>query len=67
MYEYIIINRQSKLSIDLDRASTYKKEIILTLMKKGASILKGTHDYSLFRSSSCGATSPIRTIKNLNN
>ena len=65
IYEYVIINRQSKLSIDLDRAWHIKKRLSLTLMKKGARILKGTHDYSLFRSSSCGATSPIRTIKKI--
>ena len=34
-------------------------------MKKGANLLKGTHDFSTFRASSCGAKSPIRTIKNI--
>ena len=33
-------------------------------MKKGVKKLIGTHDYSTFRSSSCGSKSPIRTIKN---
>ena len=32
-------------------------------MKKGAKLLLGTNDFSTFRSSSCGAKSPIRTIK----
>ena len=31
-------------------------------MTKGARILKGTKDFSTFRSSSCGAVSPIRTL-----
>ena len=31
-------------------------------MKKGTKILKGTHDFSTFRASSCQAKSPIRTI-----
>ena len=35
-------------------------------MKRGAKKLTGTNDYSTFRSSSCGAKSPIRTINNFN-
>ena len=31
-------------------------------MKKAIKILIGTHDFSTFRSSSCNAKSPIRTI-----
>ena len=32
-------------------------------MKKGAKLLLGTHDFSTFRASSCGAKSPIKTLK----
>ena len=32
-------------------------------MKKGAKLLLGTHDFSTFRASSCGAKSPIKTIE----
>ena len=32
-------------------------------MRKGAEILKGTHDFSTFRASSCQAKSPIKTMK----
>ena len=32
-------------------------------MKKGADILKGTHNFSTFRASSCQAKSPIKTLK----
>ena len=32
-------------------------------MKKGAKILKGSHDFSSFRASSCGAKSPIKLLK----
>ena len=31
-------------------------------MKKGVKLLKGTHDFSTFRSSSCQAKSPIKTL-----
>ena len=34
-------------------------------MKKGARFLLGTHNISTFRSSSCGAKSPIRTISKI--
>ena len=34
-------------------------------MKKGAQKLLGTNDFSTFRSSSCNAKSPIRTIKSI--
>ena len=34
-------------------------------MKKGAKKLLGTKDFSTFRSSSCNAKSPIRTIKSI--
>ena len=37
----------------------------LDLIKKGAKKLVGTNDYSTFRSSSCHAKSPIKTIKSV--
>ena len=32
-------------------------------MRKGAEILKGTHNFSTFRASSCQAKSPIKNLK----
>ncbi len=32
-------------------------------MRKGTEILRGTHNFSTFRASSCQAKSPIKTIK----
>ena len=34
-------------------------------MKKGAKILLGTHDFSTFRTSSCEAKSPIKTMEKI--
>ena len=34
-------------------------------MKKGAKLLLGTHDFSTFRASSCGAKSPVKTMKKI--
>ena len=61
-YEYLIINRQGNLSIDKDKAWHVKKKINLKLMKKGAKLLEGTHDFSIFRASSCSAKSPIKKM-----
>ena len=61
-YEYLIVNRQGNLSIDRDRAWHVKKKIDLKLMKKGAKLLEGTHDFSIFRASSCSAKSPIKKM-----
>jgi len=62
-YEYLIINRQGDLSIDRNRAWHVKKNINLQLLKKGAKILEGTHDFSIFRASSCSAKSPIKKMQ----
>ena len=40
----------------------YKKKIDLNLIKRGAKILEGTHDFSTFRASSCSAKSPIKKM-----
>ena len=64
-YEYIILNRVAKPSLDENRAWFIKKKLNLKEMKKGAKYLIGKHDFTAFRSSSCSAKSPIRTIKNL--
>ena len=39
-----------------------KKKLNISLLKKGAKILEGTHDFSTFRASSCSAKSPIKKM-----
>ena len=65
IYKYVILNRLSRPSIDKERGWHIIKELDVTLMKKGAKKLLGTKDFSTFRSSSCNAKSPIRTIKSI--
>ena len=65
-YEYIIINRGAKLSVLKDRAWLVKKKLNIKNMKDAISLLIGKHDFSTFRSSSCSAKSPIRTILKAN-
>jgi len=65
IYKYIIFNRVSVPSIYKNRGWHIRKKLDLKLMKKGAKKLLGTHDFSTFRSSSCNAKSPIRTMKSI--
>ena len=65
IYTYIIFNRVSRPSIEKNRGWHIRKKLDLKLMKKGAQKLLGTNDFSTFRSSSCNAKSPIRTIKSI--
>ena len=65
IYKYVIFNRSSKPSIENERGWHIIKELDISLMKKGAKKLLGTKDFSTFRSSSCNAKSPIKTMKSV--
>ena len=65
-YEYVIINRLAKPVIDFNRGWLINKNLDIREMKKAIKYFIGTHDFSAFRSSSCTAASPIRTIKSAN-
>ena len=65
VYKYIIFNQISAPVIEKKRGWHVRKPLDLNLIKKGAKKLVGTHDYSTFRSSSCHAKSPIKTIKSV--
>ena len=64
-YQYTIINRQSPLALQKNKAWHIRKKLDLLSMKKGAKFLLGTHDFSTFRASTCGAKSPIRTMEKI--
>ena len=65
VYEYQIVNRQGSLSIYKNKSWHIKKKIDVNLLKKGAKILEGTHDFSTFRSSSCSAKTPVKKINSV--
>ena len=65
IYKYTIFNQISAPVIEKDRGWHVRKPLDLELIKQGANRLVGTNDYSTFRSSSCHAKSPIRTIKSI--
>jgi len=64
-YKYIIINRKSPLTLQKNKAWHIRKKLEIKKMKKGAKLLIGTHDFSTYRSSSCQAKSPIKTLKKI--
>jgi tRNA pseudouridine38-40 synthase len=65
VYKYVIFNRLSRPSIEKGRGWHIIRKLDVSLMKKGAKKLLGTKDFSTFRSSSCNAKSPIRTMKSI--
>ena len=65
IYKYIIFNQISVPVIEKNRGWHIRRPLDLELIRKGARKLLGTNDYSTFRSSSCHAKSPIRTIKSI--
>ncbi len=65
IYKYIIFNQISVPVIEKKRGWHVRKPLDLDLIKEGAKKLLGTNDYSTFRSSSCHAKSPIKTIKSI--
>ena len=65
VYKYIIFNRLSRPSIEKQRGWHIIKKLDISLMKKGAKKLLGTKDFSTFRSSSCNAKCPIRTMRSI--
>ena len=64
-YRYLIVNRQSPLALQKNKAWHIRKKLDLLSVKKGAKFLLGTHDFSTFRASACGAKSPIRTMEKI--
>ena len=64
-YQYTIINRQSPLALQKSKAWHIRKKLDVKAMKKGAKLLLGTHDFSTYRASSCGAKSPIKTMEKI--
>ena len=64
-YEYLIVNRQSPLTLQKNKAWHIRKKLDIKAMKKGAKFLLGTHDFSTYRAASCGAKSPVRTMEKI--
>ena len=59
----VIENLFKKKNIPNNKIYDLAKNLDIGIMKKGAKKFLGTHDFSTYRSSSCDATNPIKTIK----
>ena len=64
-YKYLIINRMSPPVLKKNRAWHIRKKLDIKVMKKGSKMLLGTHDFSTFRTSSCQAKSPVKTMEKI--
>jgi tRNA pseudouridine38-40 synthase len=64
-YLYLIINRQSPLALQKGKAWHVRKKLNINVMRKGAKLLLGTHNFSTYRAASCGAKSPIKTMEKI--
>ena len=64
-YQYKIINRQSPLTLQKNKAWHIRKKLDVKVMKKGGKLLLGIHDFSTFRAASCESKSPIKTMENV--
>lgn len=65
IYQYRILNRTAPTALHRGRAWHIPKELDLSAMRQGADHLLGTHDFSAFRSSGCGAKTQIRTLRDI--
>ncbi len=64
-YLYKIINRRSKLTLDMNRAWKVLKPLDTEKMNRVAQILVGKHDFSSFRATGCQSNSPIKTLNGI--
>lgn len=62
-YMYRIINRQSPLALDQDRAWYVREALDIKRMEEAAGLFVGTHDFSSFRAAECQAYSPVKTLE----
>lgn len=61
-YEYRIINRRPRLTIDAGRAWRVGQKLDVTSMHEAAQALVGKHDFTTFRAAACQAASPVKTL-----
>lgn len=64
-YRYTILNQRVRSSLARYRALWVRQPIDLARMREALIALRGEHDFTSFRASSCQAHSPIRTIRHL--
>ena len=64
-YSYIILNQNNPSTHLLENVLHFNQEINLTKIRSSFKYLKGTKDFSAFRSSGCSSKNPIKKIKKI--
>ncbi len=64
-YVYRIVNRPVRLAIDARFAAWERLPLDAAAMQRACAALRGTHDFTSFRTSACQARSPVRTLTSL--
>ena len=61
-YEYRIINRRARLTLDLERAWRVAQRLDAEAMHDAAQVFCGKHDFTTFRAAACQSASPVKTV-----
>ena len=64
-YEYRIINRRSRLTLDHHRAWRVSHPLDEEAMHEAAQALVGKHDFTTFRAAACQSASPVKTLNEI--
>ena len=64
-YAYILLESPIRPSVDAGRVGWVYKPLVLEAMAGAAQLLKGEHDFSSFRASSCQALSPVKNMQRI--
>ncbi len=65
IYQYFIFNQPARSALLNNKVVWEPRSLSLEHMQKAAAFLVGTHDFSAYRSLTCQANTPVRTIHNL--
>ena len=64
-YQYILINRPSRLGVHHGKAGWFHAPLDVEAMRAAGELLLGEHDFSAFRSSECQAKTPVKHLQRL--
>lgn len=64
-YQYRIVNRLARPSLDAKRAWHIHRDMDIDKMREAAKIFVGSHDFTSFRASACQSKSPVKTLDSL--
>jgi tRNA pseudouridine38-40 synthase len=63
LYRYTLLRRETPSAFQARVSLHVPYPLDLAAMQEGATALLGTHDFTSFRAGSCGAPSPVRTVR----